>query len=315
MPIDILRIQHCNVNVSDLERSLHFYRDVVGLTPLFRTNPPPQDGSGFSLPGDIQWDAWGLHGASGPGGTALDLLEWKLPKPTGMPYQEANHLGFSRICFRAPDLNAVQTRFLEAGATCLSPPGELPLDPERKSSVRALFTRDPDGTLVEFIEQPGSEGVDWFHVNINCSDLSRSREWYERVLGLEARATTAPGPVPGELFGFEADYRDECEYEAAFLFPNSDQPAGMAIELMEWKRPAPIGPPYAEANHLGIYRMALVVEDIHASYDSLRSDGVECPDPVLLDMGPEIPIEGVWAVFLKDPDGTCLELIQFPTIG
>jgi hypothetical protein len=29
-------------------------------------------------------------------------------------------------------------------------------------------------------------------------------------------------------------------------------------------------------------------------------------------MGPEIPIDGVWAVFFPDPDGTCMELIETP---
>jgi hypothetical protein len=31
-------------------------------------------------------------------------------------------------------------------------------------------------------------------------------------------------------------------------------------------------------------------------------------------MGPEIPVDGVWALFFADPDGTCLELIQTPVI-
>jgi hypothetical protein len=32
-------------------------------------------------------------------------------------------------------------------------------------------------------------------------------------------------------------------------------------------------------------------------------------------MGPEIPIEGLYAVFFRDPDGTCLELIERPRIA
>jgi hypothetical protein len=32
-------------------------------------------------------------------------------------------------------------------------------------------------------------------------------------------------------------------------------------------------------------------------------------------MGPEIPVDGVWAVFFEDPDGTCLELIETPKLS
>jgi hypothetical protein len=31
-------------------------------------------------------------------------------------------------------------------------------------------------------------------------------------------------------------------------------------------------------------------------------------------MGPGIPVDGLWAVFFRDPDGTCLELIQRPAL-
>jgi hypothetical protein len=56
------------------------------------------------------------------------------------------------------------------------------------------------------------------------------------------------------------------------------------------------------------------VDDAHACYEELQRLGVKCGPPVWLDMGPEIPIEGLWALFFPDPDGTCLELIETPTI-
>jgi len=308
MPLDILNVAHCNVNCSNLERSIGFYRDFVGLAPTAHTLPEPQDGSGFGLTGDVQWDAWMMSDGRGHMGTVVDLLEWKQPRPIGAPYPEPNHLGMFRVCFSVPDIEQVHRRALARGIPCLSPPVDVPIRSEHAPSVRALFTRDPDGTLVEFIEQPGASGVQFVHVNVNCSDLAASRAWYERVLGLEVRGTSAPGPISGEAFGFEG----ECEYEAAFLFARN---GGFAIDLLEWKRPRPIGKPYAEAHHLGIYRMAFLVEDAAASCSALRADGVACSEPVFLEMGPDIPVDGVWAVFFPDPDGTCLELIEAPKVA
>jgi catechol 2,3-dioxygenase-like lactoylglutathione lyase family enzyme len=307
MAIDILRIVHGNVNCSDLERSLAFYRDFVGLEPVQRTHPEPQDGSGFGMRGDVQWDAWMMSDGRWPNGTVIDLLEWKQPAPVGVPAAAANHLGMFRVCLSVPDLDALYERARADGVPCLSPPADVPIQSEHAASVRALFTRDPDGTLVEFIEQPGNERARLVHVNVNCSELAHSRAWYERVLGLEVRGGSAPGPIAGEAFGFAGS----CEYEASFLFAKD---GGFAVDLLEWKRPAPVGAPYASANHLGLYRLAFLVADARASWEELARLGVECPEPVLLDMGPGIPVDGVWAVFFPDPDGTCLELIESPRV-
>ena len=305
MALAILSVVHCNVNCSNLERSLSFYRDFVGLEPTLHTHPRPQSGAGFGLAGDVQWDAWMMAGGGGPGAPVIDLLEWKQPRPIGKPHERAHHLGMFRVCLAVPDLDAVYARARSRGVPCLSPPADIPIQSELAASVRALFTRDPDGTLVEFIEQPGSAGVRLVHVNVNCSDLAASRAWYERVLGLEVRGTSAPGPISGEPFGLE----ELCEYEAAFLFARD---GGFAIDLLEWVQPRPVGWPYREANHLGIYRVAFLVADARASWEELRRQGVDCPEPVFLDMGPDIPVDGVWAVFFPDPDGTCLELIESP---
>lgn len=305
MTLDILRVVHCNVNCSNLERSLAFYRDFVGLEPVQHTRPMPQSGAGFGMPGDVQWDAWMMSDGRWPAGPVIDLLEWKQPSPVGEPYGAANHLGMFRICLMVPDLDAVYGRAQASGIACLSPPVSVPIQSQHAASVRALFTRDPDGTLVEFIEHADGGPVQLVHVNVNCSDLVRSEAWYQRVLGLETRGGSAPGPIAGDAFGFEGS----CEYQAAFLFASD---GGFAVDLLEWKRPAPVGVPYPTANHLGLYRMAFLVADARSSWEELRRLGVECPEPVFLDMGPDIPVDGVWAVFFPDPDGTCLELIESP---
>jgi len=91
------------------------------------------------------------------------------------------------------------------------------------------------------------------------------------------------------------------------LFPDT-----FAIDLLEWKQPSPIGAPAARANQLGIFRMAFMVADAQAAHAELLRHGVAAEPPVFLEMGPEIPVDGVWAVFFRDPDGTCLEFIQSP---
>jgi catechol 2,3-dioxygenase-like lactoylglutathione lyase family enzyme len=297
---------HVNVNCSQLQRSLSFYRDLLGLEPLVHTNPVPQDGAGFGLEGDVVWDAYILHDARGFAGPAVDLLEWKRPGPVGKPHLEANRLGMFRLCFLVPDLDAAFERARSAGAPVASPPVELPVDPELAPKVRMFLCRDPDGTAIELVEQPGSPRL--AHVNVNCTDLVRSGEWYERVLGLETRGRSRPGPVPGTGFALPG----EVEWDARFLAAPGDE---FIVDLLQWLRPSPLPAPYAAANHLGLYRIAFLVADATACHEELRRLGIDCTPPVWLEMGPEVPIEGLRAIFFRDPDGTCLELIETPRGG
>ncbi|MCP5040146.1 MAG: hypothetical protein GY944_03885 [bacterium] len=308
MSIDIQSVMHVNVNCSDLERSLLFYRDIVGLAPESHTNPVPQEGAGFGMSGQVQWDAHILHDARGFAGPGIDLLEWKRPVPCGAPPLEANHLGFFRIGILVPDIDAVYARAVAAGVPCVSAPLSVEVDPASDLVVRLFLCRDPDGAAVEFVEEKGVAQPQLACVNVNCGDLERSREWYERVLGLEVRGGSNPGPVSGEAFGFDAT----VAWRAHWLWPKGQD--AFAIDLLEWETPAPVGKPAARANQVGLYRMAFMVADIRASYAELQKQGVDCGPPVFLDMGPEIPIDGVWALFFPDPDGTCMELIQTPTL-
>jgi catechol 2,3-dioxygenase-like lactoylglutathione lyase family enzyme len=305
MPLSLLGVVHVNVNCSDLERSLRFYADGLGLAAQSHTRPAPQDGAGFGLSGRVQWDAHLLHDGRGFAGPAVDLLEWQQPPPVGQPWPEPSHLGFSRLGFVTPDLSDDDARLRASGAEGVSPP---PRGPGPAASARRALYRDPDGVFIELSERAAG-GRELHHVSVNCADLARSRDWYERVLGLERAGSGGHEIADGRFFGLPG----EVAWEAARLHV-SGQPGRFAIELIEWRQPRHTGSAYASAHHLGIYRMAFLVDDAHAWHERLRALGVQCMPPVWLDMGPEIPIDGLYALFFRDPDGSCLELIQTPVM-
>ena len=307
MALDLKSVAHVNVNCSNLERSLHFYRDLVGLKATTHTRPQPQEGAGFGLPGKVVWDAHMLQDGSHAFGPAIDLLEWKTPKPIGRPHPEANHLGFMRLCLGHGDLDALHARLEAAGVPIRSAPVSVPVLPGQ--TVRFFLCSDPDGTCIEFIEF--GDAVRLSHININCRDLDHSSDWYQRVLGVAPIASRAePPPAAGAGFGFPGD----CRYRADFLGIGG-KPHPFILDLLEWQDPKPVGRPLAEANHLGLFRMAFMVDDAKASCVELDRLGIAHSGPCHLDMGPDVPIEGgLYAVFFRDPDGACLELIQTPRL-
>jgi len=62
------------------------------------------------------------------------------------------------------------------------------------------------------------------------------------------------------------------------------------------------------------FRLAFLVDNAEQSCAELDRLGVAHSGPCWLEMGPGIPIDGLNAVFLRDPDGACLELIERPVV-
>ncbi len=126
MPIHYLNLHHASVIVSNTEKSLVFYSQVLGLKPIER---PP-----LPFPG-----AWLQVGESGM--QQVHLLELDNPDPTrGRP----EHGGRDRhVALMVAALNPV-LESLEHHQVHYT---------LSKSGRRALFCRDPDGNAVEIIEQ------------------------------------------------------------------------------------------------------------------------------------------------------------------
>ena len=147
---------HVNVNCTDLTRSQAFYREELGFQPVTRTAPASaQDGAAFGLP-EAQWDAWIMGGPSGFGAPVIDLLQWIVPGP--VPAPGGGTPGFRALHVAVPDA-----------------------DPRKLN--------DPDGTAIELT--PGPTAL--VGVTVGCSDLDRSRRFYEEVVELSGFVRLEPG--------------------------------------------------------------------------------------------------------------------------
>ncbi len=303
-PISVRSIGHCNVNCRDLERSRRFYTELLDLAAETHTNPVPQDGTGFGMDGPVQWDAWILHDHRGSfAGPAIDLLEWTTPVPAGDPYPTPNNLGFARLAVHVPDIDAMYERLVAAGALLHDGVQDI-------GSLRMLVTHDPDGVQLACFQGRVS-APEFRGVAINCSDLGRTRDWYLGNFGFETVGQPSSASRDGRFMGHDGPYEVENQLLA---LPGGARVFTLGLE--HWKSPQSVGRPYPVANHVGIFRMAFMVDDAHACHDQLLANGVDLlSPPVWLDMGPEVPIDGLWALFFRDPDGTCVELIQAPVVS
>ena len=127
-----MRYLHTMVRVSDLEASLAFYRDLLGLTEVRRMD---SESGRFTLvylaaPGDADRSA----AEKSP---ELELtFNWD-------PEAYAGGRNFGHLAYEVEDIYAVCARLMDGGVTINRPPRD----------GRMAFVRSPDGISVELLQK------------------------------------------------------------------------------------------------------------------------------------------------------------------
>jgi len=141
------RLDHVSVTSGDLERSIAFYQDVIGLPLLDRGELEGQELEALvrSHGARARWAELALGG-----GQILELLQYVEPAEAPVeprPWRPgATHIGLA-----CDALDGVLRRLADAGVDAsdvvtLTEPGW--------QGVRCLYVRDPDGVTIELLERP-----------------------------------------------------------------------------------------------------------------------------------------------------------------
>ena len=135
---------HLVVGVTDMDRALAFYRDVLGMEVIFETliSGEPFDAVLHAKRKQAGRVVGGLLG-----GLMVELLSLGA-KPTADKPARRGITGIQNVSLSVTDLNDTHRRISDAGY----PPDQEPFE---IGGVRMFFVKDPDGTPVEFIELPG----------------------------------------------------------------------------------------------------------------------------------------------------------------
>jgi catechol 2,3-dioxygenase-like lactoylglutathione lyase family enzyme len=135
-------VNHLGLTVTDLDRSVAFYRDVVGLTVVvqgFRTS-----GEWFDTLTDNRGAV--INGAMlADGDFCLQLVQYD-QGGSGPPVTGHNRVGNLHLSVNVPDVVAKREEVVAVGVDDPTPLVELPV------GGRSFYVRDPDGVPVEFIQ-------------------------------------------------------------------------------------------------------------------------------------------------------------------
>jgi glyoxylase I family protein len=138
------------------------------------------------------------------------------------------------------------------------------------------------------------------HIGICVSDWQRSLRFYRDVLGFNYLSELQ---VAGEPTNTLLQL-DNVELRAIYL-----ERDGTRIELLHYAAPGAVGDGAARAmNARGLTHLSLRVDSVEETIAAARRTGVRVLDETRID----IPAFGAAAVFIADPDGTLIELVQSP---
>ncbi len=143
-------IDHVSITCADLDASLGFYADLLGIEVRSRGDA---EGGEFAITGiedpKVRWADLILGD-----GRVLELIEFV--DPPGTPHRpQPNDPGATHISLLVADAFAVHERLRDAGADCRSEPVTIEA-PGAWNGSRAFYVTDPDGVTVELIERPGT---------------------------------------------------------------------------------------------------------------------------------------------------------------
>ena len=147
-----------------------------------------------------------------------------------------------------------------------------------------------------------------FHINLNCSDLDRSVEFYERLgfvkvmdsgqfIGETDESYEAMGLVAGSI-----------SHRGPIVLFLGDNPRQTRLDLMQWDIPEPAPTHRLRPYDVGVPRLCLWVKNLEDLHAELSRNGIEF---LSLPRGPfeDRAIKSI--VCLRDPDGLLVEMLEF----
>ena len=146
-------LHHTGLTVRDLDASLRFYRDLLGMEVLFEAE---REGGYFCAIVGYPDARVRMAHLTFPGSEhRLEIFEYVHPEPRGDP-GEPRDVGITHVCLAVEDIQVLHGRLVAAGVAFYSEP--VLVDRGASAGGWGVYLRDPDGITVELFQPPSPGG-------------------------------------------------------------------------------------------------------------------------------------------------------------
>lgn len=297
---DIIGVGNFAHIVENLDQSLRFYRDVLGLevtvSTEFDANLGVQDMGGTP-------NAESRIAVLDVPGTELDieLIEYRGIERN----QQHPHFvdpGAANMAMRPRDLDSLFPAVRDfPGVNVLTTSGEPVTITTPNGSLHAVFVQDPDGFVVEMLGNPGGEqAISASSFELTVADTDESIRFYNELLGFDF--TRGAGFVDNPDMANTAGAPGASFLQSRATIPGTTIPM-VLIEFRDIARKTLSG----RTQDPGTTVLQLEVQDVDALTAKLAAAGVSI---VSKNGKPAEPFPGLKIVIVRDPNNMLLELVE-----
>ncbi|MEW6055122.1 MAG: VOC family protein [Bdellovibrionota bacterium] len=139
----ITHIRHVGIVVSDLEKSLKFYRDLLGFTVHKQAE---ETGSYLDQMLALEGVRVTTVKMKAPDGNLIELLNFASHRRSHRS-RETCEVGITHFAVTVPDIDDAYQKLRAAGVVFNAPPQRSP-----DGYAKVTYCKDPDGSFVELVE-------------------------------------------------------------------------------------------------------------------------------------------------------------------
>ena len=144
-------VMHIGITVSNIERSINFYKNILGLTLIGEAFMEGKETDALFAMNNCKVKIAYLNGSDNIIAPPIELLQFVTPE-TIKDEAELNKISVSEICFRVDNVEKVYKHLIDNNVECLSEPQEFDFTSYGFSKSKALYFKDPDGIILELME-------------------------------------------------------------------------------------------------------------------------------------------------------------------
>ena len=144
---NILATNHTSFTVSNLDRTIAFFRDALGFKV---TSKAPRDSALIERITGVKGANVMIAYVRGSG-HSLELIEYSGPNDRTAVYPKPCDVGFAHVAYDVDDIDAAISAASSHDVNPLGPVTAIDQGPNKGS--RVAYLRDPDGITIEFIEK------------------------------------------------------------------------------------------------------------------------------------------------------------------
>ena len=145
------RIYHVGLTVSDLERSIAFYRDVLGLEFQGEIFMEGEETDKMFRRVNCKARVAYLNGSKAIEAPPVELIQFVNNEVKKVP-SDLFTTSISEVCFYTDDIDSAYKHLVDNNVECLSEPQYSDFRADGFGESRAFYFRDPDGIILEMMQ-------------------------------------------------------------------------------------------------------------------------------------------------------------------